>query len=60
MLAKAPKRSRGRPKLYETRIMMSVTYQMLDAIDRVLDEDETRLDLIRIAIERELKRRHQR
>lgn len=47
----------GRKKLWEDRILLPLAEGALDRIDSALDEGETRLDLIREAIERELKRR---
>jgi hypothetical protein len=47
----------GRKKLYGERIELPVAEGTKGAIDTVLDEGETRLDFIRAAIERELKRR---
>ncbi len=47
----------GRKKLWDERVLLSLTAEMLKRLDGLLDEGETRLDLIRGAIERELKRR---
>lgn len=50
----------GRKKLWEERILLPLTSEMLGRLDGLLDDGETRLDLIRGAIERELKRRERR
>lgn len=50
----------GRKKLWDERILLPLTAETLAAIDGALIEGETRLDLIREAIERELKRRKRR
>ena len=47
----------GRKKLWAERLTLPISTEMLERIDRLLSRDETRLDLIREAIERELKRR---
>lgn len=47
----------GRKKLWDERILLPLAEGTLDRIDAQLAETETRLDLIRAAIERELKRR---
>lgn len=47
----------GRKKLWDERITLPLTTETLAQIDSSLAEDETRLDLIREAIERELRRR---
>ena len=47
----------GRPKLYELRMMLSLSAGMMADIDAVSGKDETRADLIRAAIEREIERR---
>jgi metal-responsive CopG/Arc/MetJ family transcriptional regulator len=46
-----------RPKLYGVRLLVSLTDEMLADIDRFKGGNETRLDVIRGAIERELERR---
>jgi hypothetical protein len=46
-----------RPKLFATRIVMALSADMLRRIALNLRDGETRLDLIREAIERELERR---
>ena len=50
----------GRKKLWTDRILLPLAEGTLDRIDDQLAEAETRLDLIREAIERELKRRERR
>jgi hypothetical protein len=50
-------RSVGRKKQYEERITLPLSADMLAAIDSSLADGEVRLDLIRAAIERELKKR---
>lgn len=47
----------GRKKEFPNRITLPLSDEMLAGIDAALSEDEARLDLIREAIERELKRR---
>jgi hypothetical protein len=47
----------GRKKEFPNRITLPLSDEMLAGIDAALTEDEARLDLIRAAIERELKRR---
>ena len=47
----------GRPKLYELRMMLSISAGMIADIDAVSAKGETRADLIRVAIEREIERR---
>ena len=50
---------RGRPKLFGTRVLLPLVDGMLERIDEALEHDvgETRLEFIRGAIARELKRR---
>jgi len=49
---------RGGPrKLYTTRILLSLAPGVLERIDRVLHQDESRLAFIRAGIERELAQR---
>ena len=50
----------GRKKLWDERILLPLTSEMLERLDASLADGETRLDLIREAIERELKRRERR
>lgn len=47
----------GRKKQFEERITLPLSADMLARIDAVLADDEPRLDMIREAIEREIKRR---
>ena len=47
----------GRKKLWPERLTLPISTEMLERIDADLAAGETRLDLIRSAIERELKRR---
>lgn len=47
----------GRKKLWPERILLPLATETLEAIDGALDDGEARVDLIREAIERELKRR---
>jgi hypothetical protein len=56
MVAKKPRRG-GRPKLWAVRILLPLSADMLESIDRARKPDETRLDLIRAALIRELRRR---
>lgn len=50
----------GRKKLWDERILLPLATETLERIDAALDDGETRLDLIRLAVERELKRRKRR
>jgi hypothetical protein len=47
----------GRKKLWPERITLPLTTETVEEVDAALQDGETRLDLIREAIERELKRR---
>ena len=47
----------GRKKLWDARILLPLTSETLERLDAALQEGEARLDLIRAAIDRELKRR---
>ncbi|WP_271024891.1 hypothetical protein [Rhizobium sp. RCAM05973] len=47
----------GRKKQFEERIVLSLSTEMLAAIEAARLPDEDRLTLIRTAIEKELKRR---
>lgn len=47
----------GRKKLWDERILLPLASETLGRVDDALKDGETRLDLIRVAIERELKRR---
>jgi hypothetical protein len=50
----------GRKKLWDERILLPLKSETLERLDGLLTEEETRLDLIREAIDRELKRRERR
>lgn len=50
----------GRKKLWPERLTLPLTTKTIERMDSNLEEGETRLDLIRAAIERELKRRERR
>jgi len=50
----------GRKKLWDERILLPLTSEMLERLDGLLVDGEARLDLIREAIDRELKRRDRR
>jgi hypothetical protein len=54
------KKSMGRKKLWDERILLPLKSETLERLDGLLAEGEARLDLIREAIERELKRRERR
>lgn len=47
----------GRKKQFEERIILSLSTDMLTKVDSAREEGEDRMTLIRLAIERELKRR---
>lgn len=47
----------GRKKEFEKRITLPLSGAMLDRVDASLEQGEARLDLIRLAIDRELLRR---
>jgi len=47
----------GRKKLWTTRLTLPLTAETVERLDTALRDGEARLDLIREAIERELKRR---
>lgn len=47
----------GRKKLWDERLLVPLTKETVARLDAARDEDEDRLDVIRAAIERELKRR---
>lgn len=49
----------GRKLIYPVRITLTMSDDMSGKIDAALRKDEPRLDLIREAIERELKRRRE-
>lgn len=50
-------KKRGRKKEFPVRITLPLAEEMAERIDRALSKDEGRVELIREAIERELKRR---
>lgn len=50
----------GRKKLWDQRILLPLATETLERIDANLIEGEARLDLIREAIDRELRRRERR
>lgn len=50
----------GRKKLWDERILLPLTSETVERMDGLLAKDEARLDLIREAIDRELKRRERR
>jgi hypothetical protein len=50
----------GRKKLWDERILLPLASETLEKIDAALADGEARLDLIREAIDRELKRRSRR
>lgn len=61
MKKSTPQRSKkapGPPKEFEVQIALRFTAEQLDAIGAVLAGKETRASFIRLAIERELERRH--
>lgn len=47
----------GRKKLWTDRLTLPLTTETVARMDALLEEGEARLDLIRVAIEKELKRR---
>jgi hypothetical protein len=47
----------GRKKEFENRITLPLSAEMLAGVDAVLSDGEPRLDMIREAIDREIKRR---
>jgi hypothetical protein len=50
----------GRKKLWDERILLPLKSETLERLDGLLAEGETRLDLVREAIDREMKRRERR
>lgn len=50
----------GRKKLWNERILLPLTAETLERIDAALEDGEARVDMIRSAIDRELKRRERR
>ncbi len=47
----------GRKKLWDERLLVPLTKETVARLDAAREDDEDRLDVIRAAIERELKRR---
>lgn len=47
----------GRKKLWDERLLVPLAKETVERLDATRNEDEDRLDVIRAAIERELKRR---
>ena len=47
----------GRPKVFDEQLRVPLIAGSIARIDAVLDKGEARLDMIREAIEREIKRR---
>ena len=47
----------GRKKLWPERLTLPLSTEMLERIDSLLENGEARVDLIRAALDRELKRR---
>lgn len=54
------KRAMGRKKLWTERLTLPLNAETVTRMEFLLEDGETRLDLIREAIERELKRRERR
>lgn len=52
-----PGRRVGRPLLYPEQLTLPLPAGTIGRLDAVRTNDETRLDLVRTAIERELRRR---
>lgn len=50
----------GRKKEFPERLTLPLTTEMVEEIDASLEDGEARLDMIRTAIDRELKRRKRR
>lgn len=50
----------GRKKVWDERILLPLKTATLELVDAALRDGEARLDLIREAIDRELKRRSRR
>jgi hypothetical protein len=48
---------RGRPRQYDKHLELAITGAMLASIDSARGSRESRLDLIRMAIDQELQRR---
>lgn len=47
----------GPPKQFETTLLIRTTRDTLADLDKVIDEGESRSEVIRIALEREIERR---
>jgi hypothetical protein len=47
----------ARRKIFEARVNLPITVELLDRIDAALESDEYRVDFIRDALKRELERR---
>jgi hypothetical protein len=56
-LRKAALTGRVRRKLFEARITLPLTAELLARIDAALEADEYRVDFVRNALKRELERR---
>jgi hypothetical protein len=50
----------GRKKLWDERILLPLKSETVERLDAALQDDENRLDLIRLAVDKELKRRERR
>lgn len=50
----------GRKKVWDERILLPLKSETIERMDAALQKNELRLDLIREAIDRELKRRERR
>jgi len=50
----------GRKKVWDERILLPLKSEMLERLDGLLQNGENRLEVIREAVERELKRRERR
>ena len=60
MTAPKPKnqlKKTGPPKLYETTLLIRTTKGTIADLDAVMGEGESRSDVIRLALEREIERR---
>lgn len=56
-MSEETKRRGGRRKEFEERIGLPISSEMLSSLDQVVGPDESRLDVIRDAISREIRRR---
>jgi len=54
---KAVKERTGPPRVWETTVLVRVTWDLLAKLDAVVGDGETRSDVIRSALEREAERR---